>query len=83
VTSAPSEESSNVAAKDVAESVAFEAAQGNIHNNAICSFDASKLEESFCNSFAPHITLWKSFRCKKWVKSNNGETGEGTSTPTG
>jgi hypothetical protein len=34
VTSAPSEESSNAAAKDVAESVASEAAQGNTHNNA-------------------------------------------------
>jgi hypothetical protein len=30
----PSEESSNDAAKDVAESVAFETTQGNTHNNA-------------------------------------------------
>jgi hypothetical protein len=33
VTSAPSEESSNAAAKDVSESVTSEAAQGNTHNN--------------------------------------------------
>ncbi|CAM6059296.1 unnamed protein product [Sphagnum tenellum] len=52
VTSAPSEESSNAAAKDVAESVASEAAQGNTHNNASSKNSVPLMPQSRRNPFA-------------------------------
>jgi hypothetical protein len=52
VTSAPSEESSNAAAKDVAESVASEAAQGNTHSNASSKNSVPLMPQSRRNPFA-------------------------------
>jgi hypothetical protein len=52
VTSAPSEESSNAAAKDVAKSVTFEAAQGNTHNNASSKNYVPLMPQSWRNPFA-------------------------------
>ncbi len=52
VTSAPSEESSNDVAKDIAESVAFEAPQGNTHNNASSKNSVPLMPESCKNPFA-------------------------------
>jgi hypothetical protein len=52
LTSTPSEESSNVAAKHVAELVAFEAAQGNTHNNASSKNFVPLMPQSWRNSFA-------------------------------
>jgi hypothetical protein len=52
VTSTPSEESSNAVAKDVAESVASEVAQGNTHNNASFKNYVPLMPQSWRNPFA-------------------------------
>jgi hypothetical protein len=51
-TLAPSEESSNDAAKDVTESMASEAAQGNTHNNASSKNYVPLMLQSWKNPFA-------------------------------
>jgi hypothetical protein len=57
VTSAPSEESSNVATKDVVESVVSEAAQGNTHNNASSKNYVPLMPQSWRNPFAVPLPL--------------------------